>query len=141
MWANKAIGAPYEREAERMKAELAGRRLEYAEDGVKLSVRAIAPLAIGFTWMRADVRVDAHALYVMRYRMAFGRIRIGQANFRITWTKEEKVGGFLGLPIQGRPLLEDDSVLLDTTLGVTSMRLRLTPSDPRALLSAIEGMH
>lgn len=139
--ANKAIGAPYEREAEQMKAELADRRLEYSEDGMKLRVRVIAPLAIGVTWMRADVRVDAHALYLMRYHLMFGKIRIGQPNFRITWSKEARVGGFHALPIHDRPTLEGDSVVIDTTFGVTAMRLRLSPRDARRLLSAIEGMH
>jgi len=37
--------------------------------------------------------------------------------------------------------LDGDSVLVDTSFGITSMRLRLTPRDPRALLSAIEGTH
>lgn len=138
--ANKAIASAWEREAEQMKQSLARTTLGFSEDAVPLRELGAAPFAIGVRWIRADLRIDGHALYLMRYQVLFGRLRIGQPNLRLTWLREPGVGGFKGLPILGRPTVESDCVLVQTEMGLTALTLRLRPRDPRALLSAIEAM-
>lgn len=135
--ANKAIGATFEREAQQMKQRLAQTALRFSEDGVRLRSTTLAPFAVGARWMLADVRVDAGALYVMRYTRG---LRIGQPNFRITWVKEPRLGGFHAMPIIGRPIREGEHVVLATELGLSAMRLCFSPRDPAALLAAIEAM-
>jgi len=141
LWANKAIGARYEREAADMKEALDRERLRYSEDGARLRVSAVAPLALGVRWLRCDLRVDDHALYVMQYHLVFGRLRIGQPNLRVTRAEEPRVGGFLAVPIIAEPRLEPDAVVVRVTLRWSALWLRLRTRDPGALYSAIVAMH
>ncbi len=139
-WVNYAIGSSFVREAEQMKASLGARPLAFAEDGMKLRQSAVAPLAFSVTWMLADVRVDGHALYVMRYFRRFGRWVFGQPNLRVTWEKEERVDGFFSAYIEGEPRIEDGAVVIRVRMNVQSISLRLRPREPERLLAAIFAM-
>ena len=135
--ANRAIGATFLREAARMKAGLGF--LRYSEDGVKLRVNGVAPLAVSVRWLFADVRVDQSALYVMQWRRMWGS-QMGQPNIRITWNPQAQVGGFLAAPILERPSIDNGAVVVRVKLRLRELRLRLQARDPRALLDAIHAM-
>jgi hypothetical protein len=136
---NKMIGAMYERQAEHVKASL-GPSVMYAEDGVRLRVAGIAPLAVSVRWLWADVRVDGHALYVLQYHNVFGRFRMGQPNLRVTWNDEAAQGGLLAAPISGQPSIDGDAVVVSVRLRLSALTLRLRAREPNRLFSAIQAM-
>ena len=137
--ANKAIGKPWEREAEQMKAALAGAPLAHSEDGVPLRIAGIAPFSLSVRWRIADLRIDGRALYVMQYYRSWGT-RVAQPNLRVTWTREPAVGGFLAAPIVGEPKLDGDAVVVPVELRHSSLWLRIRARDPLAVLNALNGM-